>query len=95
MKAEGCPFVTAPVRVKNRGFFPAEWISLDVQPAEAQDGGDLLVLNNAGANVLSAGSQGDLSVTLLTTLSQPLVPRTIEVTCYVFGRKQTVYATVQ
>lgn len=86
LNAADCAFVTYTVRLENKGFFPAEWIALHVYPAE----GDVLMLENAQANVLAAGAQGDLSATILTAAPQPLSARTIEITCYVFGRKQTV-----
>ena len=42
LRAEECTFVTYTVRLKNRGFFPAEWISMELlEPAE----GDVLALN--------------------------------------------------
>jgi len=90
LEAENCSFVTYAVRLKNNGFFPAEWISLDVTPLAGEAGGDVLQLENGGANVLYAGAQGDLAVTLLTTLNPPQQERTVEIVCYVFGRKQTV-----
>jgi len=90
LDAERCSFVTYTVRLKNIGFFPAEWISLDVAPITGDAGGDVLQLENGGANVLYAGAQGDLSVTLLTTLNPPQQERTVEIACYVFGRKQTI-----
>jgi len=85
-QVEGYSFVTYTVRLKNRGFFPAEWISLDVTPLE----GDVLQLENGGANVLLSGTQGDMNVTLLTSLNPAQQARMITVECYVFGRKQTV-----
>ena len=30
LRAEECTFVTYTVRLKNRGFFPAEWISMEL-----------------------------------------------------------------
>jgi len=84
--AQQCSFVTYTVRLHNRGFFPAEWIALQASSVQ----GDLLELPGGGANVLPAGAQGDLSVTVLTSLEKPLAHRAIEVTCYVFGRKQTM-----
>lgn len=95
LNAEDCRFATYTVRLHNRGFFPAEWIALKVQPASAQAGEDILVLENAGANVLPAGAQGDMAVTVLTTIADPQPPRTIELTCYVFGQKQTVHIQVE
>ncbi|MBR5288581.1 MAG: hypothetical protein IKU34_08355 [Clostridia bacterium] len=89
--AEDASFVSYNVRLKNRGFFPAEWISLRVAPLE----GDVLQLENGGANVLLSGSQGDMNVTLLTTLNPARQARTITIECYVFGRKQTVSIQAQ
>ena len=91
LDAQACSFVTYTVRLHNKGFFPAEWISLQVQPVSSENGQDVLVLDSGGANVLPAGAQGDLSVTLLTTVDGEQPQRTIEISCYVFGRKQTVY----
>ncbi len=84
--AEECTFVTYTVRLKNNGFFPAEWISLDVTPLE----GDILQLENGGANVLLSGTQGDMQVTLLTKRNPAQQAREITLECYVFGRKQTI-----
>ncbi len=95
LDAGDCRFVTYTVRLKNRGFFPAEWIALKVQPASSEAGQDVLVLENAGANVLPAGAEGDMAVTVLTTILDPQPKRTLELTCYVFGRKQTVHIQVQ
>ncbi len=84
-------FVTYTVRLHNLGFFPAEWISLDVSPLTDETGGDILQLENGGANVLYSGAQGDLSVTILTTMDDPAQrERTLQIDCYVLGRKQTI-----
>lgn len=90
LDAQDCAFVTYTVRLKNSGFFPAEWISLEVAPLTDGEQGDWIQLENAGANVLYAGAQGDLHVTILTTLDPAQRERTIEMTCYTFGRKQTL-----
>lgn len=95
LSAEDCAFVTYTVRLQNKGFFPAEWIALQVQPTALGDKQDMLVLDNGGANVLPAGGQGDLAVTLLTTITEEQPPRLIEVSCYVFGRKQVVRVQAQ
>lgn len=95
LSAEECSFVTYSVRLKNEGFFPAEWIALNVSALAMDAGRDVLVLDNGGANVLPAGETGDLAVTLLTTIAEPQPPRTVEITCYVFGRKQTVRVQAQ
>lgn len=83
LRAEDCTFVTYTVRFHNRGFFPAEWISLEVQPS---DGTEILTLADNSAHVLPAGSQGDLSVTLLRRNGEK-TERKLRATCYVFGRK--------
>ena len=85
LSAEGCSFVTCTVRLTNRGFFPAEWITLDIVPA--QSGGDVLELPDSGAYVLASGSTGDISATMLTTAQEPAANRACRVTCYVFGRE--------
>ena len=95
LDAADCAFVTYTVRVKNAGFLPAEWIALELQPVAYEGGQDMLVLDNGGANVLPAGSQGDIAVTLLTTITGEQPPRAINLTCYVFGRKQTVAVNVK
>ena len=77
LRAEECAFVTYTVRLKNRGFFPAEWISMELlEPAES----DVLAL--------PAGSMGDMQLTVLRrTDAQTGAARVLRVTCYVFGRK--------
>ena len=56
---------------------------------------DILQLENGGANVLLSGTQGDLSVTLLTAHNPAQQERTISMECYVFGRKQTLRVQAQ
>lgn len=90
LSANGATFVTYTLRLENKGFFPAEWISLDVMPLV----GDVLELGGDSANVLAPGTQGDIAVTLLTTLEQAQQPREIVMICYVFGRKQTARVQV-
>ena len=92
---QSASFVTYTVRLRNRGFFPAEWIALNVEPVAIDAGQDVLAMESGGANVLASGAQGDLSATLLTTVANPQPPRTIEITCYVLGRKQTLHVQVQ
>ena len=77
------------------GFFPAEWVSLDVVPVASTDGGgeDVLQLADPGAYVLAAGSRGDLSATVLTTIPQDALSRHVRVTCYVLGREISFEAT--
>ena len=95
LSAEDASFVTVNVRLRNRGFFPAEWIALSVIPREdvTADARDVLQLDNYGANVLPAGSEGDISATVLTTIGREL-PLTLEVSCYVLGEKHTFRVAV-
>ncbi len=81
--AQDCTFLTYTVRLKNRGFFPAEWISLRVQ----MQPGDVLQLANDQANVLPAGGAGDISATILHAGDASNAARTLQVGCYVFGRQ--------
>ena len=85
LRAEECTFVTYTVRLKNRGFFPAEWISMELlEPAE----GDVLALPDDSRHALPAGSMGDMQLTVLRrTDAQNGAARVLGVTCYVFGRK--------
>lgn len=81
---EDCTFLTYTVRLKNKGFFPAEWISLELTEA-AQN--DVLILPDDSRHMLAAGSMGDIQVTVLNRTNQPDTARTLRVTCYVFGQK--------
>ena len=91
LASQDCAFVTYTVRLANKGFFPAEWVSLNVQPVQ----GDLLQLDNVQANVLSSGSRGDISATVLHTGDASQTQRDYVVECYVFGRKITLEGTAQ
>ncbi len=82
LHAEDCTFVTYTVRFHNRGFFPAEWISLEALP----DSTGILALADNSAHMLPAGGRGDLSVTLLRKNGEAN-ERTLRTTCYVFGRQ--------
>ena len=84
-----CAFLTYTVRLRNRGFFPAEWIMLEVEPQQSADGSarDVLQLADERAHVLGANSQGDLSATILRTGDAGDTARTLRIVCYVFGRK--------
>lgn len=84
LTADGYTFVTYTVRLQNRGFFPAEWISLAVMPT---DGTEILALADTGKYVLAAGSRGDLSATILVKDEGQNTARELSVACYVFGRK--------
>jgi len=87
LQAQACTFVTYTVRLSNKGFFPAEWISLIVHPAQAADAFDVLQLDNSGGNVLAPRSMGDLSATILVAGDAGNTQRNFDVTCYVLGRQ--------
>ena len=92
LSADSCSFVTCTVRLANRGFFPAEWITMDIVQVQTQSGGDVLELPDAGTYMLSSGSTGDISATVLTTAQDSAEGRVCLVTCYVFGREITLEA---
>ena len=74
-------------RLQNKGFFPAEWISMEL--VEPKDG-DVLALPDDSRHALAAGSVGDMQLTVLRRTDeeeQADTARTLRVTCYVFGRK--------
>lgn len=87
LRAEDCTFLTYTLRLANRGFFPAEWIELTVIPRT--EGEDVLQLPGDGGRVLTAGSVGDLSATLLVRGDAQDTSRVLEVSCYVFGQRIT------
>ena len=90
LAAEDCAFVTYTVRLNHRGFFPAEWITLTVEPAEG-----VLQLPDEAAHVLPAGSRGDLSATVLHAGNVENPARTLHVVCYVLGREIAFDAQAQ
>lgn len=91
LNAEDCAFMTYSVRLKNSGFFPAEWISLGFIPREdvQNQTKDYLQIDNYGANVLAGGSAGDISTTILTTIDPQNTVARLEGTCYVLGQETT------
>ena len=84
LDAQNCAFVTYTVRLENKGFFPAEWVSLDIHPAGQAD---VCQLDNYSANVLASRTQGDIAATVLTSSDAADAPRAYTITCYVFGQK--------
>ena len=91
LNEQDCTFLTFTVRLANRGFFPAEWIALDVQPAD----GDVLQLDNVQANVLARGSRGDVAATILHAGDAQDTRRAFSVSCYVLGRKITLQGSTE
>lgn len=86
---ETCAFLTYTLRLRNRGFFPAEWIMLSVEPKIEEDNRDVLELPEDSARVLPAFSRGDLTATVLHTGNVQDTARTLRVVCYVLGREIT------
>ena len=95
--AENCSFLTYTLRLHNRGFFPAEWISLEIYPRQSVDGSvqDILQLDNNSANVLGARSRGDLAATILCKGDAQQTQRNYVLTCYVFGKKLVIQGAAQ
>lgn len=90
LAAEDCTFLTYIVRLRNRGFFPAEWLSMKVEPRQDAGGRDVLQLADSGAYVLAQGGEGDMSATILCAGNAAEHGRELELTCYVFGKKVVV-----
>ena len=90
LAAEECTFLTYVVRLRNRGFFPAEWLNLAVVPRQDALGRDVLQLGDDGAYVLAQGSEGDMRATILRAGNAEDHSRELELTCYVFGKKVVV-----
>lgn len=97
LSAEECTFLTYTMRLKNRGFFPAEWISFEIHPQQSADGsaGDVLQLDNNGPNALYAGSTGDIAATILCKGDGGQRERAYTITCYVFGKQRILQGTVR
>ena len=93
LRTEECVFMTYTVRLENKGFFPAEWVSLDIHPAES--GKDICQLDNYSANVLGSRTQGDSAATVLTQSDGAQTQRRYTVTSYVLGKKIVIEGTVQ
>ena len=89
-------FLTYTVRLKNRGFFPAEWIMLEVEPRNHDGSGyDVLQLADTRGHVLPAGSEGDLNATILRAGEAGDTARKLRVVCYVFGQRVEVAVQAQ
>lgn len=87
LNAQDCAFVTYTVRLANKGFFPAEWIMMTVEPEEDEGGRDVLQLPDDAGRVLTAFSRGDLKATVLRAGDTGDTARTLHVVCYVLGRE--------
>ena len=87
LTAEDCRLVSYTVRLENRGFFPAEWIALIVEPQSGESGRDVLQLDDGGAHVLPAGGRGDLTATVVYAGDGGDLSRTLHIVCYVLGQE--------
>ena len=83
-------FWQCTLRVRNDGFFPAEWIALEPQPLP----GDVMILPDAQPKVLQSRSEGDLTVTVLCGEKAAGAQRSLVLSCYVLGRKTEATYTV-
>ncbi|MBR1408895.1 MAG: hypothetical protein IJ573_08385 [Clostridia bacterium] len=83
-------FWQCTLRVRNDGFFPAEWIALEPQPVP----GDVMILPDAQPKVLQSRSEGDLTVTVLCSEKAAEAERPLVLSCYVLGRKTEATYTV-
>ena len=81
IQPEDCMFESYTVRVKNKGFLPAEWIALEAEPCE----GDLLIMPDASPRVLNARSEGDLTAAVLRRADAASEPRALVLTYYIMG----------
>ena len=97
LNARDCTFMTYSLRLKNRGFFPAEWVSLSFIPREdvQNQTKDYLQIDNFGANVLASGSTGDINTTILTTIDPANTVARIEGLCYVFGQEIRFFSDIE
>lgn len=94
LDAQNCTFLTYTVRLENKGFFPAEWVSLDIHPLSDEASQDVCQLDNYSANVLGSRTQGDIAATVLLRGAGENRQRTYTVTCYVLGQKITFDGTI-
>lgn len=87
LDAQDCSLLTYTVRLRNGGFFPAEWITLTVEPRTEGDGRDVLQLPDDGGRVLPAMSEGDLTASVLRAGDAADTARTLHLVCYVLGQE--------
>ena len=87
LTAEDCVMLRYTVRLSNKGFFPAEWIALVVEPQLGEDSRDVLQLDDGSAHVLGAGKRGDLTAVIVHTGDASDTARTLHIVCYVLGKQ--------
>lgn len=95
LDAKDCTFLTYSVRLENKGFFPVEWVSLDIHPQADETAQDVCQLDNYSANVLASRTQGDIAATVLTRGDGAKTQRTYTVNCYVLGEKITFDGVIE
>ena len=84
--AENYTMMDVTIALKNRGFFPAEWLHVEC----AAQPGDIAVysLTGEGSDIPARGS-GQVNLKLITT-SASLEGRTVSLEYYVHGMKRTI-----
>ena len=95
LQAQDCTFLTYTIRLENKGFFPAEWVSLDIHPIRSETAQDVYQMDNYSANVLGSRTQGDITATVLCQGDAAKTGRSYTVTCYVLGQKITFDGVIQ
>lgn len=87
--ADGCTLIDANITLRNRGLFPAEWVSIHVTPVP----GDIAVYSLTGEGTsIPTGGSGQVNLKLITT--DAAASRTVELRYYVFGMLRKVRVTV-
>lgn len=81
LMAESFAFLTLTVRMANDGYFPMEWIRLEVAP----DASDVLMLAAERIPTLAAKSRGEFEATILTRTGAD-TNREVTVQYYVLGQ---------
>ena len=83
---EQCRLIDITVTLSNKGFFPAEWVDVTVEPAS----GDVAVysLSGEGSDIPSRSS-GQINLKLITTAPEN-ASRTLHLSYYVYGMPRTL-----
>lgn len=87
--ADGVTLVDMTLTLTNNGFLPAEWLDVEIAPAN----GDIAVYSLSGETAdVPARSAGQLNLKLITRADSN-TQRTVTVSYYVYGMKRTVEVT--
>lgn len=87
-EAQDYQFYTYTVRLRNQSLLVCDMVELQVTPRE----GDVLQMGNEQARALGAGTTGDISATVLTSV-ESIPVRELIITYYVWGIPFTVKTT--